>query len=189
VYDFIQNLAGASIVRRHLAALIKSLSPVSFILDVGGGTGIYRDLWPYPSVYLCLDVDSAKLRGFVSKYPADKSLLADAACIPLHDKTVDIVVCTAVSHHLSDKILTLFIQESARVLNDGGIFIFLDAVYRPQLYFNRLLWAIDRGRCSRTREQLQTAVTAAYHLVHSERFSVYHEYWLCAGDKKTDCFF
>jgi ubiquinone/menaquinone biosynthesis C-methylase UbiE len=184
VYNFVQNLAGASTLRRHLAALVKSLRPAPFILDVGGGTGMYRGVWLHPSAYVCLDIDAAKLRGFISKYPADLPLLADAAYIPLHDKSLDIVVCTAVAHHLSDKTLALFIQESARVLNDNGIFVFLDAVYQPRLRLSRWLWALDQGRYSRSVEQLQAAITEVYHLAHSERFSVYHEYWLCAGDKK-----
>lgn len=181
-YDLIQFLAGSSVVRRHLAPLVGRTRPESIILDVGGGTGLYRDIWRLASLYVCMDIKTAMLRHFMAKFPNDAPLRADAACFPFRDKSVDVVVCTNVSHHLSNEVLALFIQESARVLNDKGIFIFSDAVNQPQRPFSRWLWARDRGSHLRTGEQIQSMISKDFRIVHFEHFAFFHQYWLCVGD-------
>lgn len=182
-YDSVQFLAGSSIVRRRLTALAKRLRPESIILDVGGGTGLYRDIWRRTSLFICMDIETAMLRRFMAKYPKDAPLQADAACFPFRDKRVDVVVCTNVSHHLSNKALASFFQESARVLNDKGILIFSDAVNQPHRPLSRWLWARDRGSHVRTGEQIQSMISKDFRIVHFEKFAFFHQYWLCVGDK------
>ncbi len=75
------------------------------VLDLGGGTGSLRDLWSGFTTYVCLDLDPAKLGGFLLKQPNGSALLADATRVPLRTAAVDVLVCVAVTHHLTDESL------------------------------------------------------------------------------------
>ena len=185
VYDLVQNLAGAQQVRRRLSARIAQLGEARLILDLGGGTGMYCDLWPTQSTYICLDLDWIKLQGFVEKHPSGIPLLADVTAIPVERDSVDMIICTAVSHHLPEALLQRLVYASARVLKPAGTFVFLDAIYQPGLWAGRLLWKYDRGSHPHTAEKLHAIISTNYQIVHAERFSVYHEYLLCVGAKRV----
>src|SRR6266511_1179389 len=128
VYNLVQTIAGFEFSRRRLAEQVRPLHSARFILDVGGGTGIWRRLWPVDSFYICLDIDRLKLQGINRRYRNDIRLLGDATELPAATDSVDVIMCTAVSHHLSDTSLDRLIAESARVLKKTGTFIFMDAV-------------------------------------------------------------
>jgi ubiquinone/menaquinone biosynthesis C-methylase UbiE len=184
VYDRIQFLAGAEHTRRRLAAQIGRLSAATSVLDLGGGTGLYQSLWPSHCNYVCLDVDMVKLRGFLSKQASGIALRADATRVPIRSASVDVVMCIAVSHHLTDELLEQLIDESARVLKDEGTFIFVDPVWETGKLAGRLLWKYDRGSYPRTAECLRSVVSNHYRLIHDAQYSVHHEYLLCVGVKE-----
>jgi len=183
IYERVQFLAGAEHIRRRLVAQIAPLSTATSVLDLGGETGLYRSLWPCACNYVCLDIDMIKLEGFLSKQPSEIALCANATQVPIRSGSVDVVLCMAVSHHLTDQLLEQLINESVRVLKDGGAFIFMDAVWEPSKLAGRLLWKYDRGGYPRTAEYLRSVVSSHYRLVHDEQYSVYHEYLLCVGVK------
>jgi SAM-dependent methyltransferase len=184
IYERVQFLAGVEHTRRRLTAQIAPLSAAASVLDLGGGTGLYGGLWPRTCHYVCLDVDMLKLRSFFSKRPGGIALCADATRVPIRSGSVDVVMCIAVSHHLTDKLLERLINESVRVLKDGGAFIFVDAVWEPSKLARRLLWKYDRGSYPRTAENLLSVISNHYRLIHDEQYSVYHEYLLCVGVKR-----
>lgn len=176
VYEAMQRAAGAGRVRRHLATLIARLGDGGLVLDLGGGTGLYRDLWGPNWGYLCLDNDPEKLAGFVAGGRRDAAILGDAARVPLAGASLDAVFCTAVSHHLPDAALEAFVRESARVLKPGGSLLFLDAVWRPRRVLSRLLWAVDRGANPRPQARLLAMLGGSFRLETTETFAVFHEY-------------
>src|SRR5689334_9446116 len=92
IYDQTQLLAGLPAIHRRLARRIARLPPPGVVLDLGGGTGITRALWPRDCTYICLDIDPLKLRGFREKHPGERALLADATQIPLRDGSADTVL-------------------------------------------------------------------------------------------------
>ncbi|MBA3530439.1 MAG: class I SAM-dependent methyltransferase [Ardenticatenales bacterium] len=185
VYDQVQIAAGARTTTQHLAAQVALLSGASLVLDVGGGTGLYRGLWPESCAYLATDLDIEKLVGFRAKYPNDPALLADASALPLAAGSVDVVLCTFVSHHLPDSVLAAFLAESRRVLRRGGVFLFMDALWVPSRWPGRLLWRFDRGSFPRTATMLTEVIAEHYTLRHQERFAVWHEYMLLVGRKES----
>jgi SAM-dependent methyltransferase len=184
VYNQVQKLAGIEYVRKRLAAQIAQLDDVTTILDLGGGTGLNRDLWSPDSIYLCLDIDRVKLQGFLQNQPDGIALLADGSQIPLKANSLDIVICISVLHHLSDPLITGMIHESARVLKSSGRFILLDPVWAPARPLGRLLWKYDRGSDPRSAESLLNLISTQYKIDHKESFSVFHEYFLCVASKK-----
>lgn len=183
MYDLVQRLAGRWYSLRRLGAVIAPLRSVSRVLDLGGGTGTYRELWSPICTYLCLDVDPVKLAGFRSKFNGDFSILGDATRIPLKAYSVDVVLCSAVSHHLTDDALESLVLETVRVLNTGGRFIFLDAVMEPRWWPGRLLWKYDRGSYPRSKEALQSTIARHTDIILMQEFRYIHKYILCVGAK------
>ena len=58
--------------------------------------------------------------------------MGDATSMPIIDGGVDMVICKAVTHHLSDSMLCQALDESRRVLRLGGHMILFDAILNPQ---------------------------------------------------------
>lgn len=193
VYDLSQMLLGARRVQRRVTAQCRAQRAIfaasgpgpdrAIVLDLGGGTGLLRRCWPATDMYICLDNDSEKLHGFRSKYPADIVLLANATRLPFRDGSIDIVLCSNVTHHLTDEGLAQLIAESARVLKSAGRLILADAVWAPRRRIGKFLWKYDRGSFPRSAETLQRSVRTCFTLTHWEQFAIYHEYILCTATK------
>ena len=155
------------------------------ILDLGGGTGLYRDLWPKNYRYICLDLDAVKLGSLIKDYPDGDVLIADAGRIPFKDQSVDAVFCSSLSHHITEDHLDALLTESARVLKASGRLLFLDAVRRDESFLNRLLWALDKGGHPHTTETLQGLVQKHFTIERSDEFSRYYDFILLMATKKA----
>ena len=183
-YNQMQVFFGTNIkkklVRRHYAFV----TAPAVILDLGGGTGLYRDLWPKNYKYICLDNDSVKLNGLLKDHPQDIALLGDATQVPLRDNSVDVVFCSSLSHHIPEEVLIKLLAEGKRVLNPAGKFIFLDAIYRQESFLNRFLWSLDRGDNPHTQEILLSCFKQHFNIETFEKFSRYYDYIFIVGSKK-----
>jgi ubiquinone/menaquinone biosynthesis C-methylase UbiE len=184
VYDLVQTLVGAKTVRRRLAARIAPVRSAGWVLDIGGGTGAVGGLWSETSRYICLDIDPLKLQGFSARNPAGVALLADATRIPLADRSVDIVLCTNVTHHLTEAQLDRMIGHSARVLKPTGKLILSDALWAPARRVGKLIWKFDRGSFPRTVDVLQKMLTRHLKIEHWDQFAVWHEYFIAVAGQQ-----
>ncbi|MBI5927705.1 MAG: class I SAM-dependent methyltransferase [Chloroflexi bacterium] len=176
VYDRLQIMVGSKQIRQRLSTHLQQLPPHALVVDLGGGTGINHELLSTVSRYICLDNDPVKLKGFREKYPTDFGLLGNATQVPLQSQSVDLVLCTAVSHHIPNEFLTAFFSEAMRILKPDGRFVFMDAVWNPQRPISRLLWRYDRGSYPRPLETLQGLLEQQGKILHHENFSIYHTY-------------
>lgn len=174
-----QIAAGARQVQHRLAAIIKPLQNADRVLDLGGGTGLHRDLWNAECAYICLDNDSQKLQGFRARHADGLAILGDATKTPIRSNSMDVVMCTFVAHHISDDLLDQFIGEAMRMLKDGGSLIFLDPLLVKRRAIGRLLWKYDRGSNPRTASQLRRVLLRHGKIQQSLTFSILHTYWLC----------
>jgi len=104
VYDQIQVLAGREQVLNRILRSTEELRP-EIVVDVGGGTGTWRRLWPAACRYVCLDIEMPKLKGFRSKVPSGLAVLSDATRMCIASESADVVTCVAVAHHLTDAML------------------------------------------------------------------------------------
>ena len=180
VYDRIQTAAGQ---RKSLERIAKQVAamPVETVIDVGGGTGATRELWPRSCRYICLDIEMPKLRGFHSKAPGGFGVMGDATRMPIASDVADVVVCMAVVHHLTDDMFEKVIGEALRVLKPGGSLVLLDPVLNRNRWLGLVLWKLDRGSNPRTAEELRKKVESRFRIAHWENYSVYHEYVLGIG--------
>jgi ubiquinone/menaquinone biosynthesis C-methylase UbiE len=180
VYDRIQSFAGQEEnldrISRHADAM-----RAQTIVDVGGGTGTSRRLWPAACRYICLDIEMPKLERFRSKVRGGLAVLSDATRMPIATGAVDVVMCIAVVHHLSDTMFDQVLEEALRVLKRGGRLILLDPVLNRERLAGRILWRLDRGSYPRTSEELRKKLEARFEVAHWEKFTIYHEYVLGIG--------
>ena len=182
IYDSVQKLAGRDQNYRRLAPHLAEASGKT-LLDLGAGTGECARIVPASTTYIWLDRDPEKLRGFRRKTSDERALLGEAAQIGLKNKSVDIAVCVAVSHHLADPELRAAFRELARVCRLK--LIFLDAVRLESSAVSNFLWKYDRGSYPRNTEALRAAMAEWFEIEHEERYSIYHHYWLATGRPKA----
>jgi ubiquinone/menaquinone biosynthesis C-methylase UbiE len=146
------------------------------ILDIGGGTGNVRPLWPAASRYICLDLDQPKLKAFRRKVTDGIPVMADGRCIPIASESVDALMCTKVAHHLSENAIEEVVREGRRILKPRGYFVFMDPVKRPDRLASRLMWNLDRGAFPYLAEQLIDILRRHFEIVETKRFSTWHDF-------------
>ncbi|MCU0481341.1 MAG: class I SAM-dependent methyltransferase [Anaerolineae bacterium] len=176
IYDLIQTLVGAKQVRQRLQRQLTGLNQNAVVMDIGGGTGLNRALFPDHIRYICLDNDPVKLSGLMQKEVDGHALLGDAGKMPIPTGSVDMVICTSVTHHLLDDVLVQFFQEAMRVLKPDGRFVVLDAVWLPNRIPSRILWKYDRGSFPRPAQTLHDTLSQYGKELHWEEFTILHRY-------------
>lgn len=191
VYDLIQIFCGRDkIINMLQQGLSVKLYNCGFALDVGGGTGLYRSIFPEAYHYLCLDCDRIKLKGFKRKHFKDPAIQACATQLPIGDQTMDLCLMIFVSHHLDAKTLNVALAEAARVLRPDGRFFFADAIWNPQNIRGRLLWFLDRGGFPKPLEELARLLGRSMVVTRECRFRIYHDYviWECRPHRQAVAF-
>jgi len=171
-------------VYEHLMQMTQKCTQTGLVLDLGGGTGIYRDVWKDVQLYISLDNDMQKAAGFMKNFSScGVSLVADAANIPFKNNSVDIVQCTMVSHHLKDDLFNSLIEESHRVLKENGRLVFMDAFWLPQSIKSRLMWSLDRGSYPKSKETLLSSIERKFKIIEQKELQIHHSYLSCLGQK------
>jgi ubiquinone/menaquinone biosynthesis C-methylase UbiE len=182
VYDTVQKLAGRDRIRPWIAHFVTNVSAGMTVLDVGAGTGELLRILSPTATYIWLDNDLTKLSGARAKFRDIRALLGNADQIGLKDKSVDVGVCIAVSHHLTDVQFDDALRELVRVCRMKLIFV--DPIWHPTSALSKLLWKYDRGSNPRSVEELRSHVAKFFEIEQESRNSVYHHYWLCTGSPK-----
>jgi ubiquinone/menaquinone biosynthesis C-methylase UbiE len=175
IYDQIQTLAGQKQSLERISRQTAALHP-EIVVDLGGGTGMWRTLWPAGCRYVCLDIEMPKLQGFRSKVPAGLAVLSDATRVCIASGSADVVMCVAIMHHLTDMMIDQVFEESLRILRSGGQLVLLDPVLNRERWAGRILWRLDRGSYPRTAEELRKKLEGRFKIIHWEKFAIYHEY-------------
>jgi ubiquinone/menaquinone biosynthesis C-methylase UbiE len=178
VYDLVQKTAGREENYRRLKPLL-ARAKGEVLLEAGAGTGEVTRILDPTTRYLWLDNDTQKLSGFKQKNKGHMALLADGTRIPLADKSVHSVLTIAVTHHLEDPELDLFLAELARVCRTQ--LVFLDGLEDRSSMVSNLMWRYDRGSHPRTEQHLLTMLRKYFDLEGVERYKIYHQYLLCTG--------
>lgn len=180
VYDWIQTVLGQKTSLELIRTKV-SCSTRDVIIDVGGGTGGTRSVWPDQCRYVCLDIEMPKLKGFRSKNPGGLGVLGDATRMPFADGAADLVVCVAMVHHLTDEMFEQLFAEALRVLKPGGRVVLLDPVLNRSRRLGLALWRLDRGSNPRSAGELRSRLASRFQVVHWESYAIFHEYVLGIG--------
>lgn len=117
-----------------LARLVELLAPQPHwrVLDVATGAGhTALALAPHVAHVVASDITDEMLAE-AAKLAAKRGLAnvetahADAAALPYHDRSFDLVTCRLAAHHFPDP--AAFVAESWRVLKSGGAFALVDNI-------------------------------------------------------------
>jgi SAM-dependent methyltransferase len=146
---------------------------VGTVVDVGGGAGTSRSLWPDAWTYVGIDPDERAV-NFGEVDDKTERAVGSASDLPFPDGFADAVLMKEVSHHLDDKTWEKTLAEIRRVLKPGGTFVFLDGVWTRQRWISRLVWHFDVGRHPREAGRLEADIAKQFEVEDLERFAAIH---------------
>jgi SAM-dependent methyltransferase len=171
--------------RRRIANVFSLLGEVdgSVLVDLGCGMGTFTiEAAARGAFAIGVDPAPAAVRAAGAVAQAEDAinacfLRADAAMLPLHDGTADVVLAADLTEHLDDVTLARILREAGRALRPGGRLV----LYTPdrQHFFERLR---DRGVMKqdpshigvRSASELRAAVETAGFVVDRVRWLPSH---------------
>ena len=150
------------------------------VVDVGGGISPYRGLWPKSWTYYCVDPDR-RVAADAEDHGAVIYVEGIASRVPLDDGCADIVLMSAVSHHLDDATWSASLAEAARLATEGGAFLFVDGVWNPRRFVSRLGWLADGGGHPRSADVLEADIAATFAVESVDRMTLLHDVVIVVG--------
>lgn len=164
VYERLQRLLGGDASRRRFVTELVRPTPGARILDIGCGTGAILDHLPPDVDYVGYDFNPRYIEEARRRHPArGRFFCARVEDAPEEPGSFDLVLATAILHHLDDAGAGRLIASAHRHLRSGGFLVTVDPVrHRGQSPVARLLVALDRGRRVRTPEAYRDLVAARF---------------------------
>ena len=183
IYDAIQFFFGKPIIDERLKTFIErsSLNSTSYVLDLGGGTGLNRHLIHQTNRYICLDLDLEKISTSLKRQEHNSSIMADACQIPLKNSSVDLVMLTAVTHHIPDTAIPALFSEILRVLTPDGQFLLFDPIVDSRNPLGRFFLKYDLGAFPRTVSNMDDFLLKHFTPIFHTTFRILHSYLLFVG--------
>lgn len=176
-YDSFDNFGIHRENRNHFKklALIEdqiALEGDETVLEVGCGTGIHAErlVAGHPKVrYIGLDVSRGMLKQAAARVDATSLVEADAQNLPIATDGVDVVIGTAVLHHLERQTKTL--AEFYRVIRPGGHLVLMEPnILFPKDFVMSIVKAEERHkfkiRARALRRRLAKAGFDQYRVAH-----------------------
>lgn len=176
VYRLQRRLLHAERLDEQLTPLIdKAVADLDLgtIVDVGGGSGTSRSLWPSTWTYVGIDPDERAVH-FGQVDGNTERTVGSAADLPFPDGYADAVLMKEVSHHLDHATWKTTLAEIRRILKPGGTFVFLDGVWTRKRWISRFVWHFDVGRFPREAADIEADIATHFELEDLVRFSAIH---------------
>lgn len=119
-------LGGTRIVVNEALRLTNGRSGPLTLLDVGSGTGdishaVANALAGRGVRTHTIAVEQSFILGAIARPETDDVLAGDALCLPIRDRSVDVVICSQVLHHFDDRRARILIAELDRVSRVGVV--------------------------------------------------------------------
>ena len=135
------------------------------VVEVGAGTGNFLALFSeVANRVIAVDVTEEMLRTAQRAFPDMDLLLADGKCLPFRSRSVDLVSCAQMLHHVHEPLPLL--KEMRRVSNaDGGVLVIDQAApesYEQTAFMNELETIRDPSHAaSRSPSSLRVLIQSA----------------------------
>lgn len=180
-YDFVQTILGRRFINKELETALKmiTLDERAIVVDIGGGTGLNHSFFRARNAYFCTDIDFSSLE--IAKSNGVCVFSSDATLVPLTKNSVDLVICTFLSHHITDKEFEVMLLEIKRILKPGGKFLFVDAYFDSKNKIGSLLWKFDQGYFPKSRNIIQKLINVTFDSIYDKSFRWLHAYILIVG--------
>jgi ubiquinone/menaquinone biosynthesis C-methylase UbiE len=135
------------------------------VLEVGAGTGNFLNLFAGEDRRLiALDLTEEMLREAQSNFPDMDLVLADGKALPFASRSIDLVTCAQMLHHVHDPLPLL--KEMRRVATDDAAVLVVDQVapesYEQTAFMNQLEAIRDPSHAtSRSRSSMRVLLQSA----------------------------
>lgn len=190
IYDLTQKLLGGDRVYRKLRdAIAERLKDISYnkVLDVGCGTGLFRDC--FKGNYTGIDVNGEYIKK-AQKTKEGVFIEGDATNLPFQDGSFDLIFTLGVLHHLNSEQCEKMLREMLRVCKTGGHILIMDGLV-PSNRLNiagYVLAKLDRGSYKLEMSAFKKMISSVYYdadAFHS--LTVFpHEYVTAFIEKRTE---
>lgn len=135
------------------------------VLEVGAGTGNFLNLFASEDRRLiAVDVTDEMLRRAQKSFPVIDLVLADGKALPFASRSIDLVACAQMLHHVHDPLPLL--KEMRRVATEDGGVLVVDQVapesYEQTAFMNQLEAIRDPSHVtSRSRSAMRVLLQSA----------------------------
>ncbi|MUK89503.1 methyltransferase domain-containing protein [Ornithinibacillus sp. L9] len=135
---------------KDLSQLIEWIQPKPnmMVLDIATGGGhVAKSVSEHVHTVFATDITKQMLETaskYLTNYDNIHYIVADAENLPFLDHTFDIVTCRIAAHHFPNP--AKFMQETARVLKLGGVFLFIDNVAPEKEKYDTFINQLEKMR-------------------------------------------
>ena len=148
IYDLVQKVIGSDRgANTFVAEYIKPFTGAR-ILDIGAGTGLIVSRLGQVE-YLGIEPNPTYVDDFNAQYASEAARLVAGTTndIEVSPNSYDIVLISAVLHHVNDDLSRAILRYAADAVTDDGRVVLLDPVLHPgQGLISRQLVSRDRGK-------------------------------------------
>ena len=171
------------------------VSPGATVMEVGAGAGNFLDLFAGPAARLiAVDVTEEMLRTAGRQFPAMDLVMGDGARLPFRSRSVDLVSCAQMLHHVYEPVPLL--KEMRRVTAEDGAVLVIDQAapesYEQTAFMNQLEALRDPSHAaSRSPSILRVLLHAAGLTVVEEKLTTTTQTmsnWMAPGEFPEDRF-
>ena len=159
------------------------------VVEVGAGTGNFLDLFAgHGRRLIAVDVTERMLREAEANFPEMDLLLADGKRLPFASRSVDLVSCAQMLHHVHDPLPLL--KEMRRVVSEDGGVLVVDQIapesYEQIAFMNQLEALRDPSHAtSRSRSSMRVLLQSAGLEIVDERVATSTQTmsnWMAPGE-------
>jgi SAM-dependent methyltransferase len=166
MYDFTQNVLGASRSRKKLVREYIRAKSGDRLLDVGCGTAELLPYLPRGMHYVGFDLSQPYIDSARKKY-GDRGRFECMDIASFDDESIeggaDIVLAIGLLHHLDDELARALVRTAWDKLKPGGRLITLDGTLTPdQSKMARALILRDRGQNIRSPQEYQALAEGTF---------------------------
>ena len=180
VWHVVQNILGypEDKIRMYRSAVMNR----GRLLDFGCASGHLGEAFAAVD-YVGIDCDRRAILGARRRWAARANMqwvCEDIFTRPFKKGEFDQVLLGCTFHHLRDSIAIGILKELAYCLRPAGILHVFDPVYQDTDGFaTRMLRRLDRGKYTRTLDQIAAAITASgeFDLEHAEILAAPRSFW------------
>ncbi len=158
IYSGVQNVLGSKkLLGTFVSQFVKPFDGAS-VLDIGAGTGlIAHELGSVD--YLGIEPNPRYVEAFNIRKSSEslKMVQGTTSSVRVPNNSFDIVIISAVLHHLDDNDARSLLSFATDALRNGGHIVTIDPVFHQnQRLIARFLATRDRGRFVRSLDSYQT---------------------------------
>tara|TARA_B100001778_G_scaffold278698_1_gene242745 strand:+ start:109 stop:738 length:630 start_codon:yes stop_codon:yes gene_type:complete len=151
VFNSFERMMGVNKTRETLVREYIRPNKNSLVLDIGCGTGDFRNFLPEDLTYIGIDtsnkyIEFAKKKKFKNSKFYCCGINEISNITDIQKSKFDIIISIGVIHHLDEKLFNDLVEKSFSVLNNDGYLVTYDPVFKDkQNRISRFLIENDRG--------------------------------------------